>query len=226
MQIEFGDAWVDGLGARLRRGIAAADRSVRADYRSFQDELDLLRARLVGELGALAPDAEVSSRTKRIETVIAKLLRRPDLSLSQITDLAGARIVVADRAEQRAVVARLQQIYAVQDTDDKSESPKSGYRAVHLDIRYQGRLLEIQVQTRNQRRWQQVSEVAAGYDVAIKYGGGNPDVAQALLELSELALQCDRDGVALPDDAVARAMSVIRLAHSGPPRRNATGEGK
>ena len=215
MAADFGDAWIDALGARLRRGIAAADRGDRADYRAFQDELDLLRGRLVGELAALAPDAEVSSRTKRIETVIAKLLRRPDLSLSQITDLAGARIVVADRAEQRAIVARLQQIYAVQDTDDKSESPKSGYRAVHLDIRYWGRLLEIQVQTRNQRRWQQVSEVAAGYDVAIKYGGGNPDVAQALLELSELALQCDRDGIALPDAAVARAISMIRLAHSG-----------
>ena len=71
-----------------------------------------------------------------------------------------------------------------------------------------------------------MSEVAAGYDVAIKYGGGNPDVAQALLELSELALQCDRDGVALPDDAVARVISVIELAHSGPPRSDATGEGK
>lgn len=215
MVAEFGDAWVDGLGARQRRGITPDDRSVRADYRAFQDELDSLRVSLVGELRALAPDAEVSSRTKRIETVIAKLLRRPDLSLSQITDLAGARIVVADRAEQRAIVARLQQIYAVQDTDDKSESPKSGYRAVHLDIRYRGRLLEIQVQTRNQRRWQQVSEVAAGYDVAIKYGGGNPDVAEALLELSELALQSDRDDAVLPDDAIARVISVIKLAHSG-----------
>ena len=218
MATNFSDAWIDELGARLRHGITPAARSARAAYRSFQDELDLLRGSLVGELSALAPDAEVSSRTKRIETVIAKLRRRPDLPLSQITDLAGARIVVADRAEQRAIVARLQQIYAVQDTDDKSESPKSGYRAVHLDIRYRGRLLEIQVQTRNQRRWQQVSEEAAGYDVTIKYGGGNPDVSRALLELSELALRCDQDGVALPDDAVDRAMSVIELAHSGQPR--------
>ena len=217
MATNFDDV-LDRLGARLRWGITPEDRGARAAYRAYQDELDLLRGRLVGELRALAPDAEVSSRTKRIETVIAKLLRRPDLPLSQITDLAGARIVVADRAEQRAIVARLQQIYEVQDTDDKSESPKSGYRAVHLDIRYQDRLLEIQVQTRNQRRWQQVSEEAAGYDVTIKYGGGNPDVSRALLALSELALQCDRDGAALPDDAVDRVMSVIGLAHSGQPR--------
>lgn len=217
MAADFGDAWIDGLGARLRRGITTDGRGARAAYRSYQDELDLLRGRLVGELCALAPDAEVSSRTKRIETVIAKLLRRPDLPLSEITDLAGARIVVADRAEQNAIVARLQQIYEVQDTDDKSDSPKSGYRAMHLDIRYGGRLLEIQVQTRNQRRWQQVSEEAAGYDVAIKYGGGHPDVSRALLELSELAFQCDRDGVALPDAAIDRVMSVIRLAHHGQP---------
>ena len=39
--------------------------------------------------------------------------------------------------------------------------------------------MEIQVQTRNQFRWQQTAERAAGYDVAIKYGGGHPAVAQA-----------------------------------------------
>ena len=44
--------------------------------------------------------------------------------------------------------------------------------------------------------------------------------------LSELELRCDQDAVALPDDAVDLAISVIRLAHSGPPRRAATREGK
>ena len=65
-------------------------------------------------------------------------------------------------------------IYDVQQVDDKSDSPKFGYRAVHFDIRYRCQLMEIQVQTRNQFRWQQVSEQAAGYDISIKYGGGAP----------------------------------------------------
>ena len=212
---DFTDDRIDELGARLRRGEASTDRSVRALYRRYQEDLDELRRSLEGELRALSPESETSSRTKRIETVVAKLQRRPELALSQVTDLAGCRIVVPNRDAQMAVVSRLRQVYDVQEVDDKSDSPKSGYRAVHLDIRYRGQLMEIQVQTYNQRRWQQVSEVAAGYDVAIKYGGGHPAVSQALQELSEVAWQCDREGAILPDAAVDRAISAIALALSG-----------
>ena len=214
MATDFGDPWVDELGARLRQGIAAADR---AAYEAFRQDLSRLRYALEDELRRQNPGAEVGSRTKRVETVAAKLHRRPELDLSQITDLVGCRIIVADLAEQRAVVDQLIQIYEVQQVDDKSDSPKSGYRAVHLDIRYRGQLMEIQVQTRNQHRWQWVSEEAASYDVAIKYGGGHPEVAQSLLELSDLAYQCDLTGQVLPDAAVNQAHNVIALAYAGRP---------
>ena len=78
--------------------------------------------------------------------------------------------------------------------------------------------MEIQVQTRNQHRWQLVSEEAASYDAAIKYGGGGrPEVGRALLELSDLAYQCDRTGQDLPDAAVNQAHNVIALAYAGRP---------
>ena len=210
----FSDAKLDELGARLRGGIAPADRAM---YRSYQSGLDLLRQSLADELCALSPNAEVSSRTKRIETTVAKLQRRPELALSQISDLAGCRIITAGRTEQAAVVARLRENYDVQQTDDKSNNPKSGYRAVHLDIRYHGRLVEIQVQTRNQHLWQLVSEQAAGYDANIKYGGGHPAVQRALLELSEKAWQYDRDGIGLTDVDLDRASDVIKSVRTGPP---------
>ena len=75
--------------------------------------------------------------------------------------------------------------------------------------------MEIQVQTRNQFRWQQVSELAAGYDMSIKYGGGHPEAEQVLLELSEAAWQCDLEGVNLPESDIARAHSVILSAYYG-----------
>lgn len=212
MAADFGDAWIDGLGARLRRRITADDREA---YESYRRDLTRLRRDLEDELRVQHPDAEVGSRTKRVETVAAKLQRRPEMALSQITDLAGCRIIVADLAEQRAVVAQLMQIYDVQQVDDKSDSPKFGYRAVHLDIRYRGQLMEIQVQTRNQNQWQLVSEAAASHDAAIKYGGGNPDVARALLELSDLAYQCDRVVQDLPNAAVNQTRNVIALAYAG-----------
>ena len=211
MTTRLTDDEIDALGERLRLSEDSSDWEA---YRDYQGQLDELRQNLETELRSLASGAEIASRTKRLETVLAKLRRRPELELSQVTDLAGCRIIVSGRMEQIAIVGGLQSIYDVQQVDDKSDSPKFGYRAVHLDIRYQGQLMEIQVQTRNQFRWQQVSEYAAGFDVAIKYGGGLPEVGQALLELSELAYQCDRDGVELSETDIARVHSVIALAHS------------
>lgn len=212
MATDFGGAWIDALGARLRQGIAAEDREA---YEKYRQDLYRLQLALEDELLILNPGAEVGSRTKRVETVAAKLQRRPEMALSQITDLAGCRIIVAGLAEQRAVVDQLMRIYDVQQVDDKSDSPKFGYRAIHLDIRYRGQLMEIQVQTLNQNQWQLVSEDAASYDVAIKYGGGHPEVGRALLELSDLAYQCDRVGQNLPDAAVNQAHNVIALAYAG-----------
>ena len=211
MTSHFTDDEIDALGERLRQSWSATDRET---FRDYQSHLDALRHSLEAELHLLAPNAEIASRTKRFETVAAKLRRRPDLSLSRVTDLAGCRIIVSGRLEQEAIVGGLQQAYDVQQTDDKSASPKFGYRAVHLDIRYRGQLMEIQVQTRNQFRWQQVSERAAGYDISIKYGGGRPEVMQALLDLSELAYVCDLNNVELPESAVAHSIDVIALAYS------------
>ena len=212
MTTPFTDDEIDSLGEQLRQGIAVADRGI---YREYRRVLHRLRRDLEAELQSLAPGSEFASRTKRVETVAAKLQRRPDLTLSQVTDLAGCRIIVFSRAEQQAVVARLLATYDVQQVDDKSDSPKFGYRAVHFDIRYRGQLMEIQVQTRNQFRWQQVSEQAAGYDISIKYGGGDPAVNEALLELSELAWECDLAGIDLAESAVAQTISVITSAYSG-----------
>ena len=213
MATDFSDAWIDELGARLRHGITPA---ARAAYEAYRQDLSRLRYALEDELRVQNPGSEVGSRTKRVETVAAKLQRRPEMPLSQVTDLVGCRIIVAGLAEQRAVADQLMLIYDVQQVDDKSDTPKFGYRAVHLDIRYRGQLMEIQVQTRNQHRWQWVSEEAASYDAAIKYGGGgHPEVGQSLLELSDLAYQCDRTGQDLPDDAVSQARNVIALAYAG-----------
>ena len=212
MTTPFTDDEIDALGERLRRGIAVADRVI---YREYRRVLHRLRRDLEAELRSLAPGAEFASRTKRIETVAAKLQRRPDLTLSQVTDLAGCRIIVSDRAEQQAVVTRLLATYDVQQVDDKSDSPKFGYRAVHFDIRYRGQLMEIQVQTRNQHLWQMVSELAAGYDISIKYGGGLQEVNNALQDLSELAWRCDLEGTELPETDIDQARDVIISAHSG-----------
>ena len=212
MTTPFTDDEIDALGERLRRGAPSDVREVYGAYMGFLNEL---RIGLLAELRGLMPGYEVNSRLKRLETVAAKLWRRPELRLSQMPDVVGCRVIVPDRDAQIAVVERLASAYDVRQLDDKSDNPKFGYRAVHLDIRYGEIYAEIQVQTRNQHLWQTVSEQVAGYDISIKYGGGHPEVSRALLDLSELAWQCDAAGTELPAADVDRVRDVILSVYGG-----------
>ena len=212
MTTPFTDDEIDALGERLRRGAPSDVREVYGAYMGFLNEL---RIGLLAELRGLMPGYEVNSRLKRLETVAAKLWRRPELRLSQMPDVVGCRVIVPDRDAQIAVVERLASAYDVRQLDDKSDNTKFGYRAVHLDIRYGEIYAEIQVQTRNQHLWQTVSEQVAGYDISIKYGGGHPEVSRALLDLSELAWQCDVAGTELPAADVDRVRDVILSVYSG-----------
>ena len=139
-------------------------------------------------------------------------------SIGEDCQLPGWGVPGPGGAQGRALVDK--RLYLpeewTRELDDKSENPRFGYRAVHLDISYQGRLMEIQVQTRNQFRWQQTAERAAGYDVSIKYGGGHPAVAQALRDLSEMAWRCDLAGTDFPESDESLADFVILLAQTMP----------
>ena len=208
----FTDDEIDALGERLRQDAAPEVREVYGDYMGFLNEL---RTGLLAELRELAPGYEVNSRLKRLETVAAKLRRRPELRLSQMPDVVGCRVIAPNRDAQIAIVERLASAYEVHQLDDKSDDPKFGYRAVHLDIRYGEIFAEVQVQTRNQHLWQTVSEQVAGYDISIKYGGGHPEVSTALLDLSELAWQCDVAGTELPAEDIDRIRNVILSVYGG-----------
>ena len=212
MTPDFTDDEIDALGERLRRGASPDVREAYGDYMGFLNEL---RIGLLAELRGLAPGYVVDSRLKRVETVAAKLWRRPELRLSQMPDVVGCRVIVPDRASQIEIVERMASACDVLQLDDKGDDPKFGYRAVHLDIRYGEIYAEIQVQTRNQHLWQMVSEQVAGYDISIKYGGGHPEVSRALLALSELAWQCDAAGTELPAADVDRVRDVILSVYGG-----------
>jgi ppGpp synthetase/RelA/SpoT-type nucleotidyltranferase len=122
----------------------------------------------VARLCAETPHAEpMAPRVKTLKTTLQKLHRQPDLrSLAQIRDLAGLRVVVhGTRADQDDVVARI--ATKLPDGDrppkiiDRRLDPRSGYRAVHLEIRREGILLEVQVRTALQHQWAELFERTA-----------------------------------------------------------------
>jgi putative GTP pyrophosphokinase len=98
-------------------------------------------------------------RHKRLNRIMVKLVRHPHMRLSQMEDIGGCRVVLNDLDQVYEVVARIRRRWHDVRVIDYIENPKpSGYRAVHLIERRDGRLIEVQLRTRNQHAWAAATE--------------------------------------------------------------------
>ena len=182
------------------------DRALLYDYReSFFDTLMAVNFAL-GRLGLGESDG---GRLKRPESVIAKMQRDTRIRLSRMQDIAGCRLVADDKAQQDEIYARLQTDFDTYRAYDIRETPHSGYRAVHVVVRHGDKFVEVQVRTPGQRHWARLSERATAHDPAVKYGGGDPAIRQALDELSETYWRYDQAGETPPSDAAAAVERLI-----------------
>jgi putative GTP pyrophosphokinase len=117
---------------------------------------------------------------KSTSSIIEKLLRE-SIRLTQVQDIAGCRVVVADVLEQERVVASLRDVFLRVTVIDRRKKPSYGYRAIHVVARIAGKLIEIQVRSSLQHLWAEFSEKLSDVvDPAIKYGGGNDEILQTL----------------------------------------------
>ena len=109
------------------------------------------KSALVGELGEMAPGGKVKARTKKLESVLGKMVRKPKYKdASMLQDLTGARIVLNDVASVKSAVAKIKAKYKVIEEDNYIDTPQGDYRSHHLIIEHRGKAKEIQVRTGNQ----------------------------------------------------------------------------
>src|SRR6516165_3405873 len=150
--------------AKLGRRLAAPGPISDDDYAMlghvaeiYQAVLDKVEERLQ-RLGYQA-----TTRVKTTGTLVDKLRRPPQLPLGSIHDVAGARIVMdGGRREQDQIVERI--VAAFSDCPkpplkiDRRERPNHGYRAVHVIVFEDSTPVEIQVRTKMQDTWAQITE--------------------------------------------------------------------
>lgn len=197
---------LDRLGERLRATPSLDDGALLVAYReSFFETLLAVNF----DLGRLGVGESDGGRLKRPESIVAKLERDSRIRLSRMQDIAGCRLVAKDKAEQDAIYARLQTDFDLYRAYDIRENPHSGYRAVHIVVRRGDKFVEVQVRTESQREWARLSEQAASKDIAVKYGGGEPAIRQALDELSAVYWACDQSGETPPRDLYDRVEGLI-----------------
>lgn len=155
---------------------------------------------------------EVSQRLKRIPTIIDKLRREPGMNLGRMADIGGCRAVLRDLEEVQRVQSRYSGDAVTVRTRDYIAKPKpDGYRAVHVIVRYHGRLIEVQLRTRIQHEWAYtVESVTSRFGLDIKAGGGPPPVRDWFAAVSE-AMALEEHGEPVGPELLYR-VSTLREA--------------
>ncbi|MEV8250498.1 RelA/SpoT domain-containing protein [Microbacterium sp. NPDC076768] len=113
---------------------------------------------------AIAPDAVVARRLKRLPTILDKLTRQPHMNVTTMQDLGGCRVIVAGVGEVYAIVEALQsarpRTKIIRSKDYIAEPQQTGYRGVHLvyeygaiKMAYRGLKIEVQVRSELQHAW-------------------------------------------------------------------------
>jgi putative GTP pyrophosphokinase len=180
-RVALSKAQIDKLGERLKAGHpSAADLRELDDYRrSFSAAYETVIS--VARFG----DKEPTGRAAKSTSAIIDKLRRETIRLSQIQDIAGCRVVVPDIFRQELVVIALTDPFPGSTVINRRARSSHGYRAVHVVVTVNDRVVEIQVRTELQQKWAELSEKFADrIDPAIKYGGGKGRVQGLLLSAS------------------------------------------
>jgi ppGpp synthetase/RelA/SpoT-type nucleotidyltranferase len=160
---ELSRSQIDKFGRRLRRAgpnnVSDEDLNLLEQLlTAHQMVLTTVQLRLAKEL-----DLPVTSRIKTTGTLVEKLQRSESMALSRMQDIAGARLVVEmNRTEQDKLVARIVELFPGADKRDRRAEPSHGYRAVHVIVQVDQRIVEIQVRTTLQDLWAQVFERLSG----------------------------------------------------------------
>jgi ppGpp synthetase/RelA/SpoT-type nucleotidyltranferase len=139
--------------------------------------------RVAARVGPISTQVVVAQRLKRMPQIIKKLARYQNMNLARMQDLGGCRVVLAGLDELTDAM-RLIDVYqasnrwVVKHVADYRERGRedTGYRAVHMIVERDHRLIEIQLRTLRQHSWAEaVERVTARSDHDVKEGRGPED---------------------------------------------------
>ncbi len=175
---------IDRLGDRLRRGaLVEADIRMLDEYRRSFGEAYENVVRTIRERLQLDPTGRPAKSTG---SIIDKL-KRESIRLSQVQGIAGCRIVCNGRARtgprRRFGVSSLPWSIGGRPPRDPQSWLSCGYVIESIG----GQLIEIQIRSRLQHLWAELSEKFSDIaDPAIKYGGGSENIRELLTGASAI----------------------------------------
>jgi putative GTP pyrophosphokinase len=144
---------------------------------SHAGPLEWVTGALGRRVGPIATQCVIAQRLKRMPQIIKKLARYGNMNLARMQDLGGCRIVLSD-LDQVDEAARLIKSYGTNRWEIRHQAdyrlqgrPDTAYRALHIIVIRDQRMIEIQLRTLRQHAWAEaVERVTALSDHDVKEG--------------------------------------------------------
>lgn len=135
----------------------AALETIRVYRSGFFDPMETVNEFLRNIGAQVAGNLEVSSRLKKLPTIVNKLAEREStLDLSLMQDLGGCRVVFENFAQLRSFEQKFRSEFegSIDHESDYIVSPReSGYRGKHLVVISSEHLIEVQLRTQIMHEW-------------------------------------------------------------------------
>jgi ppGpp synthetase/RelA/SpoT-type nucleotidyltranferase len=104
------------------------------------------------------PPFRVLARLKVVDSIQEKISRKKYNCLSEMTDIAGARIVIPSYAALPLVTENIERALKIVEKEDFiTDQRGTGYRAIHYLAEVDGRVVEIQIHTHRGTIWAEAS---------------------------------------------------------------------
>lgn len=156
---------------------------------SFKKDLTEIFKFIAVQSKKVRNDSLVSFRIKRIESILSKILREPTMSLGNMGDIAGCRVVLYSEVAISSIVDKINKNFTVKNFNDYTNNPKpDGYKGYHLYVHSpldKSKLIEIQLRLITTHRWASFVEIIdILFDLKLKEGQKHKDLQEFLLLLS------------------------------------------
>lgn len=181
-----------------------AIRTVQGYRRLFATPMDVVNANLLSLAPHVDGDAEITSRLKRLPTIIDKLSRLPKTDLSRMYDIGGCRAVMTDLGRLDRLRAQVEDAWGSslrKEIDYIAKPRESGYRAVHLIVVEDGREVEVQLRTKSMHTWAQSVESFSNV-LGENYKQDGDHVVQRYMQAYSDVLWCEEIGSEPPLDTL------------------------
>lgn len=186
-----------------------------------------LRQRLRELIRSIGIAGDVSTRTKAVDSLVKKLIRKPEHKYATLGDKLGARIIVKRLADIKKVCEAVGASFEhgpFEDTADRLAEDRVGYLSTHVDVsllpvdpranEFPASVFraELQVPTLAQNLWSEMSHDTAYKSANVVHQGlkRRLHLLAALIEVADNDYQRVEDEIAtlpdIPELAVLRAL--------------------